>query len=235
MSFADVIAHFATGEYTVLRTARGVLINGKYILPQPWAPATAYILDQLITNGGNTYEATTPGTSAAAAAAWATSHTYALNAVVQNGGSLFIATAGGVSASSGPGPVGTGDAIVDGTVTWAFVAVAIGGPTGTGSAIADGSVVWEFNQANVLQISASIRPMKEGRALVSDSEGEYGSEDVYVYTTTELRTRAPNNPDTESDVIQIPNTSGVLENWQIIAVKKARTYYRGTATRLVLP
>lgn len=234
MSFADVIAHFGTGSYTVFRTARGVIVNGKYILPQPWAPSTAYILDQLITNGGNTYEATTGGNSAAAAAAWATSTTYAPNAIVQNGGSLFMCTVGGESASSGSGPTGTGDAIVDGTVTWAFVAVAIGGPTGTGSAIADGSVVWEFNQANVIQINASIRPVK-GRELVSDSEGEYGSEDVYVYTTSELRTRSPNNPDTESDVIQIPTTSGELENWQIIAVKKGRTYYRGTATRLVLP
>jgi hypothetical protein len=225
----------APATYTVNRAVRGVIVNGRYVLPQPWAPLTVYPLDTIITNAGNSWEATTQGTSAAAAAAWATSTGYALNAIVQNGGSLFIAIVGGTSASSGGGPSGTGSDIDDGTVQWAFVAVAIGGPTGVGPTVADGSVVWTFLQANQLQIVASIRPVGDGRKLESESVGEYGWEDRYVYTLTQLRTRAPGNPDTEADIIVIPSVEGILESWEITEVKKGRRFYRARAQRVALP
>ena len=90
-------------------------------------------------------------------------------------------------------------------------------------------------QANLVTIQGSIRPIREGRELVSDSEGEYGDEDVYVFTTTELRTRSPDNPDTESDIIMIPNTSGVLRKLADHRGQGRPHLYRGTATRLVLP
>lgn len=146
---------------------------------------------------------------------WETSTAYTVGTRITNGAggaaSTYQCTTAGTSASSGSGP------------------------SGTGSAIADGSCVWEFVQANIITIAASVRPIREGRELEPDAEGEYGSEDVYVFTLTELRTRSPNTPDTESDIIELPSTSNVLEDWQIIAVKRGRTFYRATARRVVLP
>lgn len=58
----------------------------------------------------------------ASVAAWAASTAYALNAVVSANGAVYKATAAGTSASTGSGPSGTGAAITDGTVTWAYQA-----------------------------------------------------------------------------------------------------------------
>ena len=57
------------------------------------------------------------------AAAWTILTAYAVGATVQNGGNVYRATIAGTSAGAG-GPTGTGSAIVDGTVTWAFVGIA---------------------------------------------------------------------------------------------------------------
>jgi hypothetical protein len=58
---------------------------------------------------------------AAAAPAWAPSITYTTGQVVANGANAYRCVVGGTSAISGPGPTGTGTAILDGGVTWTFV------------------------------------------------------------------------------------------------------------------
>lgn len=175
MGVETVIGTYASGTYTILRTARGVYINGRYQLPQSWAALTTYAIDTIVTNNGRSYQVTTAGES-------------------------------------------------DSSI----------GPTGTGSAITDGSVVWEYLQDNSFPILASIRP-KEGRELKSDSEGEYSQEECYVVTTTPIYPREPGNPDTESDIIQIANRAGVIENWEITSVRVGRTFVEAIATRLPLP
>ncbi|OXI63141.1 hypothetical protein CFB47_07830 [Burkholderia sp. AU27893] len=57
------------------------------------------------------------------AAAWAQSTAYATGALIDNAGNVYKATTGGTSASSGSGPSGTGSAITDGSVTWAYQCV----------------------------------------------------------------------------------------------------------------
>jgi hypothetical protein len=52
--------------------------------------------------------------------AWATSTAYAVGALVSANGNLYLCTTAGTSASTGSGPTGTGSAITDGTVTWAY-------------------------------------------------------------------------------------------------------------------
>lgn len=56
---------------------------------------------------------------AGTAVAWAASTAYSLNTLVNNGGKSYKVTTAGTSASSG-GPTGTGSAITDGTVVWAY-------------------------------------------------------------------------------------------------------------------
>lgn len=53
-------------------------------------------------------------------AAWAQSTAYAVGALVSAGGNLYLCTGAGTSASTGAGPTGTGNAITDGSVTWAY-------------------------------------------------------------------------------------------------------------------
>ncbi|WP_246794591.1 major capsid protein P2 [Burkholderia perseverans] len=72
--------------------------------------------------------------------AWAASTAYALGALVSNGGNLYRVATAGTSASSG-GPTGTGAAITDGSVTWAYVQA-----VGTLSKIQvrnSGVIIWE--------------------------------------------------------------------------------------------
>ncbi len=144
------------------------------------------------------------------APAWTIATDYALGALVTNVARSYQAITGGTSDVSGLGP--TVDELD----------------------ILDGSVHWKFLQENIIQIVASIRPVG-GRGLQSMSEGEYADEDRMVFTKTELHTRSPGSPDSESDVIVIPNRAGVDEDWQIVSVKEGRTFYQATAIRLVLP
>lgn len=75
-------------------------------------------------NGYYVYtEATTTWTKVASAAStvWAANTIYAANARVSNGGLTYKTAAGGTSAvAPATGPSGTGAAIVDGSVTWAY-------------------------------------------------------------------------------------------------------------------
>lgn len=59
--------------------------------------------------------------------AWAASTAYALAAQVTNGGNVYAVVVAGTSAASG-GPTGTGNAIVDGTVTWTYLGVVHANP-----------------------------------------------------------------------------------------------------------
>jgi hypothetical protein len=52
---------------------------------------------------------------------WKTATTYGANAQVNSHQGVYLTAAGGTSASSGTGPSGTGQAIVDNTVTWQFI------------------------------------------------------------------------------------------------------------------
>lgn len=63
-----------------------------------------------------------------AVTAWVGSTAYVIGDQVTNSGNIYVCTVAGTSAGAG-GPSGTGQAIVDGTVTWAFV--------GTGTAAVD--------------------------------------------------------------------------------------------------
>ncbi len=56
----------------------------------------------------------------AAATAWAGATAYALGAIATNGGKIYRCSTAGTSAASG-GPTGTGSAITDNTVTWAYL------------------------------------------------------------------------------------------------------------------
>lgn len=51
---------------------------------------------------------------------WAASTAYAKDAVVRNNGLIYICTVAGTSAGAGSGPGGTGGAISDNTVVWAY-------------------------------------------------------------------------------------------------------------------
>jgi hypothetical protein len=52
--------------------------------------------------------------------AWAVSTAYTVGSLVSANGNLYLCTTAGTSASTGSGPSGTGNAITDGTVTWAY-------------------------------------------------------------------------------------------------------------------
>jgi hypothetical protein len=56
--------------------------------------------------------------------AWQASHAYSINSLVNLGGNSYKVTVAGTSASSG-GPTGTGSAITDNTVTWAYQGTAL--------------------------------------------------------------------------------------------------------------
>jgi hypothetical protein len=57
------------------------------------------------------------------AKAWEPGTTYAGGALIDHAGNIYRAISGGTSAASGSGPAGTGAAIKDGSVTWAFQCV----------------------------------------------------------------------------------------------------------------
>jgi uncharacterized phage protein gp47/JayE len=67
---------------------------------------------------------TTAAATIVAVPAWTVTTAYAVDALAQNGGNTYSCTIAGTSAGAG-GPTGTGTAIVDGTVTWRFIAVGV--------------------------------------------------------------------------------------------------------------
>lgn len=75
-------------------------------------------------NGGAGFKATDVGRLVRvghSATAWSTSTAYAAGAIAHVNGRIYQAKVGGTSASTGTGPSGQGDNIVDGTVTWSYV------------------------------------------------------------------------------------------------------------------
>ncbi len=106
-----------------------------------WAAATAYTVGNLVVNGLNSYICTVAGTSAGAGGPtgqgvgivdggvtwsftegnWTALTLYAAGCKVKKNNRLYVCTIGGTSAAAG-GPTGTGSGIVDGTVTWDYVA-----------------------------------------------------------------------------------------------------------------
>lgn len=126
-----------------------------------WQQSTFYAVGQRAAANGNIYQATSAGTSAgagtgpagagagivdgtvvwnyvaAAATAWAQSTVYAAGAVVSNGGNYYVATGAGTSSGAGTGPSGTGGAIVDGTVVWAYTSTYVAQQTLPTSRTAD--------------------------------------------------------------------------------------------------
>ncbi|UTV53233.1 major capsid protein P2 [Burkholderia arboris] len=75
-----------------------------------------------------------------ASAAWAATTAYTVGTQVSNGGNVYLCTVAGTSAGSG-GPSGNGTAIVDGGVTWQYVA-----PTGGITFMQvrnQGVIIWE--------------------------------------------------------------------------------------------
>ncbi len=111
------------------------------VLAWAWQPSHAYNLNDVVTNGGNTYLCMGAGTSASSggptgsgssisdgtatwafnpgASAWLPSTAHALNVKVYNGTNVYVCVQAGTSAASG-GPVGTGSAIADGSVIWSY-------------------------------------------------------------------------------------------------------------------
>lgn len=65
----------------------------------------------------------TVGLTPTAAPAWGGSQNYSAGQTRTNGANQYRVVTGGTSAASG-GPTGTGQSIVDGTVTWAYIAPA---------------------------------------------------------------------------------------------------------------
>lgn len=66
---SDVIDLLTTGTYTVERSGPARFIGGRHyrsVFAPPWAPNTVYALGARVLNGGEAYEATQAGTSAAA-------------------------------------------------------------------------------------------------------------------------------------------------------------------------
>lgn len=58
--------------------------------------------------------------------AWAPSTSYAIGAILSANGNAYQCTVAGQSASSGTGPSTTGNAIADGTASWAYLSIAGG-------------------------------------------------------------------------------------------------------------
>ncbi len=110
-------------------------------------------------------------------ASWLPSTPYLLNARAVNGGNVYIVTAPGTSASSG-GPTGTGSAITDGTVTWAYLGAFTGAVTSVSledlSAISFPSQTVFLNLAETLVADVSVwgALLDDGRRYYAAHLGE---------------------------------------------------------------
>lgn len=109
--------------------------------------ATPVTSGRLKRQNGNTVKSSlTVGLKATAAPAWAGNSTYAVGDTRTNGANQYRVTAQtGPSAASG-GPTGTGGSIVDGGVTWAYLAPA-------NASIQLSSMVWAAGES--IQVDAN--------------------------------------------------------------------------------
>lgn len=83
-------------------------------------PAGVYTVDRSVTSNWD-WDGNGTASAVPLAPAWAFSRIYAAGALVtHDGGKLYLCTTGGTSAGPGLGPTGTGQAIVDGGVTWQY-------------------------------------------------------------------------------------------------------------------
>lgn len=89
-------------------------------------PTTVVTAGKVVSNDQGIRFALDANVTIAAATAWAGSTSYSVGDLVTNDSNIYVCTVAGTSAGSG-GPTGTGDGIVDNTVTWNFV----GDGTGT--------------------------------------------------------------------------------------------------------
>lgn len=94
----------STGTYTATGTPGTILTTGRVI-------SHSVSEDRFRTTADATLVATV---------AWVALTAYVVGDRVTNSGNVYICTVAGTSAASG-GPTGTGDAIIDATVTWRFV------------------------------------------------------------------------------------------------------------------
>ncbi|MRT01136.1 hypothetical protein GJQ57_21035 [Ralstonia pickettii] len=102
-----------------------------------------------------------------AGATWATSTAYAVGALVNANGNLYKATVAGTSASTGTGPTGTGGAITDGTVTWAYQSPA----SGAISAIElrnNGVIITEATPADLALVQSQYLRVQQANMTVLD-------------------------------------------------------------------
>ena len=107
----------------------------------PWTSGTPYTVGQQVLSGSNVYSCVVAGTSTLSGAGpsgimggtlWTSSTVYAAGDKIIHSGLCYQCATGGTSGSTGP--AGTGTAISDGTVTWAYV----------GPAIVDGTCTWSY-------------------------------------------------------------------------------------------
>ena len=136
-SYAARIKRLATSARNNNPVENPPLTGGKpwLVLTGAWAPSSAVVQGQLRSNGGRAYLCIRGGTTASSGgptgtaagvnlpdntAAWVY-YTGVVGDRVSNGGNVYEITVAGLPSSTPGGPTGLGIAIVDGTITWAFL------------------------------------------------------------------------------------------------------------------
>lgn len=140
--YGQLKIHPTPGEADAGQLVTVDYISRLWLLPPNWAASASVTLNHYRNSEGNIYQATTGGTTGSlppnfiygigrdagvrwkyiAANAWTDATYYSAGNYATNGGSLYVATTGGTPQSGGTGPSGTGAAITDGTVVWAYKA-----------------------------------------------------------------------------------------------------------------
>lgn len=143
--------------------------------------ATAVPSGTVVSNGLGVRWATTALATKVALTAWATSTGYSTGDRRTANGNAYLATASGTSAGAGTGPSGTGTAITDGTVVWAYI--------GTGTAVVDANAQAE----NIGPVSGIARSINTIETPVSGLSSALNILDAQVgrveETDAELRVR----------------------------------------------
>lgn len=140
-----------------------------------WLPHHTYAVGENAINGGNIYVCTTGGKSDGsggptgtgtgiidlhavwdyAGTSWQPTTVYATGDKVTNGGNLYTCSVGGTSdGSGGPTGTGTGTSVVDGTVTWDYVAPHVARSTYIGMSLADETAGFNGTAANFAAVMA---------------------------------------------------------------------------------
>lgn len=143
-------------------------------------PATSLLVGRVVSVGLSADRfVSTAAATLTLLTSWAPLTAYSVGDQRTNGGSVYQVSVAGTSAASG-GPSGTGDAIVDGTVTWRFA--------GTGTAAAD--VDFEAEEFGVVAAASAVLAIE---TPVSGWDGAKNMADatagVDLETDAALRTR----------------------------------------------